>query len=95
MGKIAYIAGSNGGGKGYERLKKAEKYLTEKGYTVTSMHGYLVEGIGREEYARKAIEYIVGADVVYFLEGWRNSDTAQFDRSVCTFFEKNVRNFYE
>ena len=60
---------------------------------VDKLEGMTEEGISRVLYLATASEMIAEADMVCFIEGWRNSDAAQLERSICTYLDKKVKYF--
>ncbi len=90
---VLYIAGPNMTGKEKQLVEKARTYFEAQDFEVTAMADELDEGMSRVQYLVAATELIAKADMVCFLEGWRNSDAAQVERSICTYLDKPIRHF--
>ena len=92
--RIVYITGEIVSTKGRAALEKAIAYYEGQGYIVDHMAEELMSNIPKEVYTLKVARRIGCADEVCFIDGWRDSDTAQLDRSICTFLDKPVRQFW-
>lgn len=94
---VLYIAGPNMTGKEKQLVEKARRHYEEQGFEVTAMadelEGLSEDGISKVLYLATASEMIAEADMVCFLEGWRNSDAAQLERSICTYLDKKIKYF--
>ena len=94
---VVYIAGPNMTGKEKQLVEKARTYFEAQGFDVTAIaDGFdwmSEEGISKAQYLQTAAEMIAEADIVCFLEGWRKSDAAQVERSICVYLDKPIRHF--
>ena len=75
-----YLSGAITGTDDYmERFAKAERELTEQGYSVVNpakVNAQLPEDTTYEEYMKMSFCLLSLCDVAYFLNGWRNSNGA-------------------
>ena len=72
-----YISGAISGADNYEeRFRKAEEYLTEKGWEVLNPTGIKVDNLTYEQYMELDLKLLDYADAIYMLEGWENSKGA-------------------
>ena len=93
-----YISGAITGTDDYmERFAKAEKELTEQGYSVVNpakVNAQLPEDTSYEEYMKMSFCLLSLCDVAYFLNGWRNSNGANkeyryaLEHSIKAIFEE-------
>ena len=72
-----YISGAITGTDDYmERFAKAEKELTEKGYSVVNpakVNAQLPEDTSYEEYMRMSFCMLDMADAIFMIDGWEKS----------------------
>lgn len=72
-----YISGAITGTTDYmERFEKAEKELTEQGYSVVNpakVNAQLPEDTGYEEYMKMSFCMLDMCDSIYMLKGWKKS----------------------
>lgn len=87
MNGTIYISGPITGTPDYvERFMTAEKHLREEGWeniinpvVITSE---FPEDTPWEQYMRKCIQVLMGADAIYMLKGWVYSRGAKFERYI-------------
>ena len=72
-----YISGAITGTDDYmERFAKAEKKLTEKGYSVINpakVNAQLPEDTTRKEYMKTSIAMLDMCDIIFLMDGWQQS----------------------
>lgn len=92
-----YISGAITGTDDYmERFAKAEKELTENGYSAINpakVNAQLPEDTGYEEYMKMSFCMLTMCDGIYMLKGWRKSRGA--NREYCYAMEKRKTIMYE
>ena len=92
-----YISGAISGTDDYmERFAKAEKELTENGYSVINpakVNAQLPEDTTYEEYMKMSILMLDMCDSVYMLKGWEKSCGANREYGYAMAKEKTI--FYE
>lgn len=92
-----YISGAITGTDDYmERFAKAEKELTEQGYSVVNpakVNAQLPEDTSYEEYMKMSFCMLTMCDGIYMLKGWRKSRGA--NREYCYAMEKRKVIMYE
>lgn len=85
-----YLSGAISGTDDYmERFAKAEKELTEQGYSVVNpakVNAQLPEDTGYEEYMKMSFCMLDMCDSICMLKGWRKSRGA--NREYCYAIEK-------
>ena len=92
-----YISGAITGTDDYmERFAKAEKELTEKGYSVINpakVNAQLPEETSYEEYRKMSFCMLDMCDGIYMLKGWKKSGGA--NRELGYAMAKNMIIMYE
>ena len=87
-----YISGAITGTDDYmERFSKAEKELTEQGYSVVNpanVNAQLPEDTTYEEYMKMSFCMLTMCDGIYMLKGWRKSRGA--NREYCYAMAKDM-----
>lgn len=77
MSNRIYISGAITGTEDYmKRFAKAEKYLTERGYSVVNpakVNAQLPEDTTYEEYMKTSLCMLDMCDSIYMIHGWRKS----------------------
>ena len=89
-----YISGAISGTDDYmERFAKAEKELTENGYSVINpakVNAQLPEDTTYEEYMKMSILMLDMCDSVYMLKGWEKSCGANREYGYAMAKEKTI-----
>ena len=89
-----YISGAITGTDDYmERFAKAEKELTEQGYSVVNpakVNSQLPEDTSYEEYMKMSILMLDMCDSVYMLKGWEKSCGANREYGYAMAKEKTI-----
>lgn len=92
-----YISGAITGTDDYmERFAKAEKELTEQGYSVVNpakVNAQLPEDTNYEEYMKMSFCMLTMCDSIYMLKGWEKSCGANREYGYAIAKKKTV--FYE
>ena len=89
-----YISGAISGTDDYmERFAKAEKELTDKGYSVVNpakVNAQLPENTSNEEYMKMSFCMLDMCDGIYMLKGWKKSWGANREYGYAMAKEKTI-----
>ena len=89
-----YISGAITGTDDYmERFAKAEKELTECGYSVINpakVNARLPDDTTYEEYMKMSLAMLDMCDYIYMLNGWQNSSGACLEYQYAKTLGKNI-----
>lgn len=85
-----YIAGQITGLKNYkDKFNKASKAYSTAGFSVLNP-ATLPPNMSRSDYMRICFAMIDTADIVIFLDNFRQSDGARLEYNYCKYIEKSV-----
>ena len=85
-----YIAGKVTGDDKYkQKFKAAEEFLSNGGFIVMNP-SFLPAGMKYQDYIKICLAMIDVADVVFFLNDWRESPGARFERHYCDLINKTI-----
>lgn len=72
-----------------EEFAKAEKEITEKGYTVINP-AWLPKGLDFNKYMPICMAMIDAADAIYMMNGWEDSKGARLEKAYAEYQDKLV-----
>ena len=72
-----------------EEFAKAEKEITDKGYTVINP-AWLPKGLDRNRYMPVCLAMVDAADAIYMLDGWEDSKGARLEKAYAEYQDKLV-----
>lgn len=72
-----------------EEFAKAEKEITEKGYTVINP-AWLPKGLDRNRYMPICLAMVDAADAIYMMDGWEDSKGARLEKAYAEYQDKLV-----
>ena len=88
-----YIAGKITGDPDYkEKFDKAASIITRQGHTAINP-AVAPAGLTKQDYMRLSFAEIDAADIVLFLNDWRDSAGAALERTYCQYIEKRFMEF--
>lgn len=85
-----YIAGKITGDPRYKEKFMAEKVALEQQGNIVLNPADLPAGMTKSDYMRVCFAMIDVADVVYFLNNWRDSEGARLEHAFCTYIGKDM-----
>lgn len=86
----AYISGKITGDPEYKcKFMNASTVLSQTGYTVLNP-AKLPDGLSKADYMRINFAMIDSADIVVFLDDWRDSDGAMLEHQYCNYIGKRT-----
>ena len=72
-----------------EEFAKAEKEITEKGYTVINP-AWLPKGLDKNRYMPICMAMVDAADAIYMMKGWEDSKGARLEKAYAEYQDKLV-----
>ena len=72
-----------------EKFAKAEKYLTEKGYTAVNP-AHLPKGLPTNRYMPICMAMLDACDAIYMMNGWEDSKGARLEKAYAEYQDKLV-----
>lgn len=72
-----------------EEFAKAEREITDKGYTVINP-AWLPEGLDRNRYMPICLSMVDAADAIYMMDGWEDSKGARLEKAYAEYQDKLV-----
>lgn len=85
-----YIAGKITGDENYKaKFEEKQKELEKQGHIVLNP-ATLPKGMSNEDYMRICFAMIDVADIVYFLDDWKDSEGAKLEFDYCYYTGKEI-----